>query len=396
MKQNMIYLDNAATTFPKPRCTVDAVCNFLTHAGGNPGRAGHTLSVDAARMVYDTRESVAALFGGSDPLRVILTHNATYGINMGLKGSLEPGDRVITTSMEHNAVMRPLRSLEARGVSLTIVGCGPDGTLDPGDVERALREKADLVVMTAASNVTGTIMPVHEVGLLARERGVPFMVDAAQAGGAVPLNMREDCIDILAFTGHKSLYGPTGTGGVIFGERIEADTILPLFEGGTGSRSEEEFQPFFFPDRFESGTPNGAGIAGLGAALEWLEREGKDTILRREQALAAKLTEGLASVPGITLYGAEDAGKRTGVVSFTVDNIEVSEIGEILDDEFGIMTRVGLHCAPAAHKTIGTFPSGTVRMSAGAFTTPEDIDTALQAVCSIRGGSSTGSGRSGY
>ncbi|MFP4564518.1 MAG: aminotransferase class V-fold PLP-dependent enzyme, partial [Spirochaetia bacterium] len=171
---------------------------------------------------------------------------------------------------------------------------------------------------------------------------------------------------------------------------------LFLNRGVPSMRSEEEFQPFFFPDRFESGTPNGAGIAGLGAALEWLEREGKDTILRREQALAAKLTEGLASVPGITLYGAEDAGKRTGVVSFTVDNIEVSEIGEILDDEFGIMTRVGLHCAPAAHKTIGTFPSGTVRMSAGAFTTPEDIDTALQAVCSIRGGSSTGSGRSGY
>ncbi len=379
----MIYLDNAATSFPKPQCTAEAVYDFLIRSGANPGRSGHAMSVEAARTVYETREAVNSFFGGPDPLRVVFTMNATYGINMALKGFLKAGMRVVTTSMEHNAVMRPLRSLEASGVHLEILPCGRDGTLDPGDMRRALEEKTDLVVMSAASNVTGTIMPVREVGTLARERYIPFLVDTAQAGGVVPLSMEKDHIDLLAFTGHKSLYGPPGTGGLILGNRIDEKDLRPLIEGGTGSRSEEEYQPRFLPDRFESGTANAPGLAGLNAGLKWLQSEGQSRILEREQSLAARLASGLAAIPGVLVYGPGDRAKCTGVVSFTLRGREVSEIGEILDDSFGIMTRVGLHCAPAAHKTIGAFPAGTVRMSVGAFTSQADIDTALEAVASI-------------
>lgn len=376
----MIYLDNAATSFPKPPETAAAVYDFLIRSGANPGRSGHNMSVDAARIVYETREAVNSFFGGPDPLRVVFTMNATYGINMALKGFLQAGMRVVTTSMEHNAVMRPLRSLEAAGVRLEIVPCGADGSLDPGNLELALSEKTDLVVMTAVSNVTGTIMPVREVGTLTLERGIPFLVDTAQAGGVVPLDMEKDQIDLLAFTGHKSLYGPPGTGGLILGKRIDGKDLRPLIEGGTGSRSEEEYQPAFLPDRFESGTANAPGLAGLKAGLAWLLREGLDNLRAREQVLTRRLTDGLSAIQGVRVYGPKDATKRTGVVSFTLRGREVSEIGEILDTTYGIMTRVGLHCAPAAHRTIGTFPEGTVRMAVGAFTSSQDVDAALAAV----------------
>ena len=379
----MIYLDNAATSFPKPRCTAEAVYDFLLHTGANPGRSAHRMSVDAARVVYETRETVNTFFGGPDPLRVVFTMNATYGINIALKGLLKPGDRVVTTGMEHNAVMRPLRSMESEGVTVDVVICDTNGVLDPSDVRKALEDEAALVVMSAASNVTGSIMPVREVGGIAYQKGVPLLVDSAQAGGVIPLNMEDDCIDLLAFTGHKSLYGPPGTGGLIFGNRVDEKSIRPLVEGGTGSRSEDEIQPLFLPDRFESGTPNGAGLTGLHASLTWLTENGTGEILSREQTLAARLREGLASVSEVKLYGPEDAAQRTGVLSFTIDGLEVSEIGERLDEDFGIMTRVGLHCAPAAHRTIGTFPEGTVRVSVGAFTTERDVDSAVDAVRSI-------------
>jgi len=379
----MIYLDNGATSFPKPRCTAEAVYNFLLHTGANPGRSAHGMSVDAARIVYETRELVNSFFGGPDPLRVVFTMNATYAINMALKGLVKPGDRVITTSMEHNAVMRPLRSLESEGVLLTVVPCEKDGVLDPTDIRKALKDSAELVVMSAASNVTGTIMPVREVGKFAREKGVPFLVDTAQAGGLVPLNMDEDFIDLLAFTGHKSLYGPPGTGGLIIGTGVGEKDIRPLIEGGTGSRSENEIQPAFLPDRLESGTPNAAGLAGLRASLNWLMEKGPDGVLQREQDLTERLRQEITAVSGLRLYGPEDARQRTGVLSFTIDGIEVSEIGERLDADFGILTRVGLHCAPAAHRTIGTFPEGTVRMAVGAFTRDEEIDAAADAVRTI-------------
>lgn len=381
----MIYLDNAATSFPKPACTAETVYNFLLHTGANPGRSAHGMSIDAARIVYECREALNDFFGGPDPLRVVFSMNATYGINMAMKGLLKPGDRVITTGMEHNAVMRPLRSLEAGGVTVDLLPCGQDGVLDPADVRKALDRDAALLVMSAASNVTGTIMPVREVGESAREKGVPFLVDAAQAGGVVPLNMEDDCIDLLAFTGHKSLYGPPGTGGLIFGAGVDEKDFRPLIEGGTGSRSEDEIQPSFLPDRFESGTQNAAGLAGLRTSLNWLIEKDPGEVLRLEQNLAERLRQGLASVPGVQLYGPQDARQRTGVVSFTIDGMEVSEIGEKLDEDFGILTRVGLHCAPAAHRSIGTFPEGTVRMSVGAFTSLSDIDAATAAVRSLAG-----------
>jgi cysteine desulfurase family protein len=376
----MIYLDNAATSFPKPLCTAEEVYEFLTHTGANPGRSGHELSVSAARIMYETREAVADFFGAQDPLRVVFTHNATYSINMALKGMLRPGCRVVTTGMEHNAVMRPLRSLEQKGVTVSVVPCAADGSLDLEDIREALEQKTDMVVMSAASNVTGTIMPVREVGKLTRERRIPYLVDTAQAGGVVPLSMEADCIDLLAFTGHKALYGPPGTGGLILGEQIDETAITPLIEGGTGSRSEDEYQPVFLPDRFESGTSNAAGLAGLRAALGWIAEQGIEHILEHEQSLAMKLIKGLSDIPGLSVYGPQNIRDRTGVVSFTLADREVSQIGELLDSDYGIMTRVGLHCAPAAHKTIGTFPSGSIRMSVGAFTTAEEIDSALSAV----------------
>lgn len=379
----MIYLDNAATSFPKPRCTAEAVYNFLLHTGANPGRSAHGMSVDAARIVYEAREAVNTFFGGPDPLRVVFTMNATYGINMAVKGILKPGDRVITTGMEHNAVMRPLRSLEVEGVSVIVVPCDREGRLDPEDVGKALEDKAALVVLSAASNVTGTIMPIRKVGRLTRERGVPLLVDTAQAGGVVPLDMEADYIDLLAFTGHKSLYGPPGTGGLIFGGEVDEKHIRPLIEGGTGSRSEDEIQPAFLPDRFESGTRNAAGLAGLRASLNWLSEQDPEEILNREQNLSERLRTGLSSVPGVRLYGPADPKQRTGVLSFILNGMEVSDIGERLDADFGILTRVGLHCAPAAHKTIGTFPHGTVRMAVGAFTAENDVDTAVEALRSI-------------
>ena len=379
----MIYLDNAATSFPKPPGTVRAVYDFLVNTGANPGRSGHEMSISAARIVYETRDLINTFFNGPDPLRVVFTHNATYALNMALKGMLSPGCRVVTTSIEHNAVMRPLRSLEKKGVMVKTVLCRHDGTLEPADIEKALTQKTDMIVMSAASNVTGAVMPVREVGKIAHNRCIPFLVDAAQAGGAVEIDMEFDYIDMLAFTGHKSLYGPPGTGGIIFGKDIDVSKIDPLIEGGTGSNSDTEYQPSVMPDRFESGTPNAAGIAGLKAGVEWVIEKGRENILKREQHLASILIEGLSSIRGVTVYGPSDINERTGVVSFTMDGIEVSDIGGILDTEYGIMTRVGLHCAPSAHKTTDTFPSGTVRMSIGAFTEEPEIDKAVAAVRAI-------------
>ncbi|MDX9801186.1 MAG: aminotransferase class V-fold PLP-dependent enzyme [Spirochaetia bacterium] len=381
----MIYLDNAATSFPKPLSTAQAVYDFLVNTGANPGRSGHEMSISAARIVYETRDLINSFFNGPDPLRVVFTHNATYAINMALKGMLSPGSRVVTTSAEHNAVMRPIRSLEKKGIIVKTVPCRHDGTLDTADVEKALSQKTDLIVMSAASNVTGALMPVREIGNIARKRGIPFLVDTAQAGGAAELDMKSDYIDMLAFTGHKSLYGPPGTGGIIFGKNVDVSLIDPLIEGGTGSRSDSEYQPSVMPDRFESGTPNAAGLAGLKAGVEWITEKGRDNILQKERQLASILIDGLSRIRGVTVYGPSDIKKRTGVVSFTIEGIEVSDIGRILGDEYGIMTRVGLHCAPSAHKTIKTFPSGTVRISIGAFTDENEIVSAVSSVKKIAG-----------
>jgi len=376
----MIYLDHAATSWPKPLEVVRAMTDFLQLAGGNPGRSGHRLSVAAGRIVYEAREAVAALIGAPDPMRIVFTSNATHAINLALHGLIEPGGRVVTTGMEHNAVMRPLRFLEKRGVDVVVTPCASDGVLDMADFERAVTPGTRLVVVNHASNVVGTLSPLAEIAAVAHAAGALLLVDAAQTAGVVPIDMRAMGIDLLAFTGHKSLQGPPGTGGLALSETVDAARLKPLVQGGTGSRSESEMQPDLLPDKFESGTPNGAGIAGLGAAVRWVTGRGVEAIRRHEVALTRRLLESLSEIPGVTVYGPTDADRRVAIVSFRVAGRRVSEIGQRLDEEFDVLCRVGLHCAPAAHKTLGTFPEGTVRFAPGPLTTPEEIDAALNAV----------------
>jgi cysteine desulfurase family protein len=377
--EKIIYMDNAATSWPKPEETITAMVEYAQSVGANPGRSGHRLSVDAGRVILDTRESVAQIFGVRNLLRVVFTKNATEALNIAIRGLLKPGDHVITSGMEHNSVMRPLRTMERRGVELSIVPCSSAGELDPDDVKRLIRKNTRAIYLTHASNVTGTLMPISEVGKIARDRGVLFCVDAAQTAGVIPIDVEAMSIDILAFTGHKSLFGPQGTGGLYLADGLEKK-IDPIMTGGTGSRSESEEQPEFLPDRYESGTPNTIGIAGLGAGIRFIGSVGIETIRKKEMSLAAMLMEGLRSMPEVTLYGCGDAARQTAVISFTISGMGPAEVAMILDEEFSIMSRPGLQCAPAAHRTIGTFSAGTVRLSPGYFLEESDIRTALSAV----------------
>jgi cysteine desulfurase family protein len=379
----MIYLDNAATSWPKPPEVLKAMTDALERSGGNPGRSGHRLSIAAARVIYDTREEIAQFFGIGDPLRVIFTGNATHAINLVLRGMLKPGDHVVTSSMEHNAVMRPLRSLERQGVHLNIVPCASDGSLDVRDLEEAINSTTRLVVLTHASNVIGTILPVAEIASIAHQAGALLLADAAQTAGTIPINMLEMGIDLLAFTGHKELQGPPGIGGLVIADKVDVSQIEPLIRGGTGSRSDSEEQPVDLPDKFEGGTANVAGIAGLGAGLKWITDRGIDEIRHHLKKLNQTLIEGLSDIQKIKVYGTLDTERSVAVISFTVDGMRVSEIGLRLDEEFGVLSRVGLQCAPAAHKTIGSFPEGTVRLAPGVFTTMDDIQEAIQAIVRV-------------
>lgn len=379
----MIYLDNAATSWPKPASVTAAMTDFLERAGGNPGRSGHRLSIAAGRIVYDTRERLAEFFGLRDPLRVIFTLNATHALNLALQGLLQPGERVVTGGMEHNAVMRPLRALEKRGIQVEVVPAEKDGTLSLSAFAAALETKTRLVVVNHASNVCGTIAPVQEIAALAHAAGALVLVDAAQTAGAFPIHLPSLGADLLAFTGHKGLHGPPGTGGLLLSDDFDPAQLNPLVRGGTGSRSEHETQPDDLPDRYESGTPNGVGLAGLGAGLAWIQERGLDALRAYELTLSARLRAGLAEIPGVTVYGPQNPEQATAVISFTMQGKRVSEIGCRLDDEDEILCRVGLHCAPAAHRSLGTFPEGTVRLAPGPTTTLQDIETVLGAVRKI-------------
>lgn len=376
---DITYLDNAASSWPKPECVIRSVERVLRDAAANPGRSGHRLSIAAARVIADARSETAGLFGIDDPLRIVFTRNATEALNIVIAGMLSPGDHVVTSGMEHNSIMRPLRAKEKEGVDLSVVTCSLTGELDPKEVRKALRKDTRLVVMNGASNVSGTIMPVSEVGRIAHEHGIPLCVDAAQAAGCLPIDVSEMNIDLLAFTGHKALYGPQGTGGLYVAPGLE-ERIPPLMMGGTGSASEHEEQPLFMPDKFEAGTPNTAGIAGLLAGVRFVMEKGVDVIRAREMELAARLMEGLSAIPGVRVYGPAEPGKRIALVPFTIHGMETSEVALRLDEEYGIMVRSGLHCAPSAHRTIGTLPGGVVRASLGIFNTDEDIRNILHAV----------------
>jgi cysteine desulfurase family protein len=376
----LVYLDNAATSWPKPDVVETAMVRYLREIGASPGRSAHRLSNAAEGIRLDAREAVAELVGVRDPLRVVFTGNATAALNLVLFGLLNPGGHVVTTGIEHNAVMRPLRALESRGVRVTVVPCAADGSLGAAAVDAALRPDTVLVVANHASNVCGTVLPVREIAAVAHARGIPLLVDAAQTAGVWPIDLAADRIDLLAFTGHKGLLGPPGVGGLVISDAFDAERLPPRVHGGTGSRSEHEVQPGFLPDKYEAGTPNAVGLAGLAAGARFVLERTVAKVRQHEQALTARLLDGLAGVPGVTVHGSQNPARQTAVVSFTVCGRSTSDVAAQLDERYGVLCRPGLHCAPQAHRTLGTLPGGTVRFSPGLFTTPAEIDQALAAV----------------
>ncbi len=379
----MIYLDNAATTFPKPEVVYKTMDTFYRTLGANPGRSGHKMAVAAEREIEDTRIAAARLFGVKNPNRFVFAFNATDAINMGIKGLLKQGDHAITTYLEHNAVSRALHGLEKRGIiSVTKVKNSREGLIDLDDVRDAITPKTRLIVMTHAPNVLGTIQPIREIGRMARERNVIFMIDAAQTAGVCEIDVDEQYVDMLAFTGHKGTLGPTGTGGLYVGERL---ALEPWREGGTGFEPASLSQPEEMPYKLESGTPNTVGIAGLRAGIEFVLAKGIGAIRTHEQALTHKLMRALQDDRRFVLYGTMDASKKVGILSLNVKGYKPSEVGAILDQSFGIAVRPGLHCAPFAHQALGTFPDGTVRVSPGYFNTEDDINQIIEALKKIAG-----------
>jgi cysteine desulfurase family protein len=376
----MIYLDNAATSFPKPESVYAAMDDCARHRAGNPGRSGHKLALAAQAVLDDGRRQLAALFNAPDPNRMIFTLNCTDAINIALKGLLKAGDAVITSGMEHNAVARPLHRLAQEGVTVTFVACDGQGLLDPDEVAAAITPKTRLIVINHASNVTGGVQPVAALAEIAQAHGLLFMLDAAQTAGYLPLDMQTLPVDLLAFPGHKGLLGPMGTGGLYVGERAE---VRSFREGGSGVASEAPEQPLQFPHRLEAGTNNVVGVAGLAAGVQFVRQTGVEVISGHERALAERLWRGLEELPGVRLYGPAKASDRVGIVSFTLEGWEPTDVAAVLDSSFDIAVRPGLHCAPLAHRTLGTFPHGTIRFSCGWFNTTEDIDAALKAVGEI-------------
>ena len=398
-----IYLDNAATSFPKPPQVTEAMIHYMNEVGANPGRSGHQLSIEASRIVQHTRERLAALFNITDPKRIAFTMNITESLNTVIYGFLNAGDHVIISAMEHNSVLRPLKDLEARDViTLTVAPCDGKGFLDIDALPSLIKKQTALMVLNHASNVCGTIQDVKAVKNALGD--IPLLLDTAQTAGCYPIDVTADGIDFLAFTGHKALLGPQGTGGLYIREGLN---LRPLKRGGTGSISEKFEQPDFLPDALESGTQNNVGIAGLGAGVDFILKEGVTNIRAHEKGLTAALLKLLHPVPGVTIYGPLDAERQTATVSITFDSIlptgsdhelggcgsinlvwmeegiPLEAAGDRLDNEYDIFVRVGLHCAPLAHKTLGTFPEGTVRISIGFFNTLQDMQFTATAIRKI-------------
>ena len=371
-----IYFDNAATSHPKPECVIRAVQRAMTETNANPGRSGHRAAIEAGRVVLLARERLAKLLGAADPMRVVHCFNCTDALNLAIKGSLRVGDHVVATQLEHNSVLRVLAALAARGrIALTLVAPRPDGFVDPGDIRGACTGKTALIVCTHASNVTGAIQPVAAIGRLAREEGIPFLIDGAQALGAMPVDVRALNCDLYAFPGHKSLLGPQGTGGLYIAPGI---SLEPLRQGGTGTSSESLAQPEELPERYESGTLNLPGIAGLAASCEWVEAR-LTQIMMRERELTQALYEGLAAMPKVTLYSPAQESARAGIVSFNLSDLTSAQVADALARR-DIAVRGGLHCAPGAHRTLGTLNRGAVRASLGHANTFDEVEAFLRAV----------------
>jgi cysteine desulfurase family protein len=374
----MLYLDNAATSFPKPEVVYRELQDYLRRNGANPGRGGHQWAVRVEKTLDDTRSLLARFFGMDDYRRVIFTLNGTDSLNMAIKGVVRPGDHVVTSLLEHNSVSRPLKQLESDGIiSLTQLPFSQEGFIDPDDFRRALTSRTRLVVLLHASNVLGTLQPVAEVGGICRRHEALFLVDAAQTAGILPIDMQDMQIDLLAFPGHKALFGPPGIGVLLVGQRVQP---VPWREGGTGFDSEDPVQPRQLPYLLEGGTPNTLGVAALRAGLGFVTGEGLDRIRGHEQRLLTRLIESLRDNPKIRLYGSLDLSRRVGSLALNREGYTASEVGMILDNAFEIAVRPGLHCAPYLHRELGTAPEGAIRISPGYFNTEEDIERCLSAL----------------
>lgn len=384
-----IYLDNASTTFPKPQAVADAVYQYITHAGTNISRG--TCATNTEDLVFATRELLCRFFGGEDSKNVVFTKNITESLNIIIKGLLHSGDHVLVTAMEHNAVMRPLQQIGAEltldnapadAITFSRIPCNEEGALCLDTLPQLVRPNTKAIIMTHASNVCGTVQPLAQLGSFCHEHGLQFIVDSAQTAGVLPINMQTLHIDALAFTGHKGLLAPQGIGGFVLRESI-IDEITPLIVGGTGSLSHTEHTPHFMPDKFEAGTLNLPGIAGLHASLTWLQQQGIGKILTHELTLTQQFLDGLQQLEAqklLHIVGKRDCSERVGVVSVSTGKMDIAELAFILADKYAIATRVGLHCAPNAHKTLGTYPTGTLRFSFGWHNTAEEVNVALQAL----------------
>jgi len=367
----LIYLDNGATSFPKPEEVYSYMDQFYRQYGVNPGRAGYDICLEAGAIVESTRQQLTDLFNGNDPDRLCFTYNSTDSLNIIINGILRPGDHAITTTLEHNSVLRPLYHLSLEGVQVDYVSFNNAGFIDPDDIRKRFRSNTRLVIVNHASNVIGTIQPIREIGYFCRQAGIPFAIDASQSAGKVPIDVQEQHIDLVAFTGHKSLLGPTGIGGLYVGEGIE---IRPTRVGGTGVRSAERMHPEEYPYRLEAGTLNTLGIAGLHAGVQWLQSKGMDNLHGQEMELTRMLRDQIANLPGTILYCQEDLNDHIAVLSFNLEGVEASDIGEMLNLEHHLACRTGLHCAPLLHQQLGTAKiGGAVRFSLGPFTTQDHI-----------------------
>ncbi len=374
----MIYLDNGATSWPKPPNVAGEMARFLAEDAANPGRSGHRMAVAAENMLDNVRAKLTQIIDGTDAHRMVLTMNGTDALNIAIKGVVCEGDHVITTTLEHNSVSRPLQAMADNGfITLTRLPMSEGGFIDPDAIRQALTPKTRLIACTHCSNVLSTIQPAEEIGRIAREADVLFLLDAAQSIGLVPISVRKMNVDLLAFPGHKALLGPTGTGALYVGERVDPK---PFREGGTGGDSSSPTQPHLYPYWLEGGTPNTVGVAGLGASIGFVNDFGFENALEHERTLAARITQALEDDDRFTLLGSQDASRRCGVVAFTAEGLAPAELGTILDDSFQVAVRPGLHCSPYIHEELGTFPDGAVRVSPGHFNTAEEIDVLIDAL----------------
>lgn len=378
-----IYLDNAATSYPKPSDVYNSVMNYMINIGANPGRGAASNVLIGDRTIYKCREALAEFFNFNTTENIIFTSNITMSLNILLKTTIKEGWHIITTSMEHNSVLRPLQRMKSLiNIEVDIINCGFNGVVNVNDIKDKIKSNTKIIVMSQSSNIIGSIQPLKEIGKLCRDNNIYFIIDSAQSAGCIPIDFLELNCNAIAFTGHKSLLGPQGVGGFIIDDLLNSEATSYI-EGGTGSLSESITQPDFLPDKFESGTLNAPGIAGLLSGIEFINREGINSIMEKEEYLSQEFINGLLNIYSIKLYGDTDAGKRTSAISINSSKISNSEFSFILDNEFGIVTRSGLHCAPLAHKTIGTFPQGTIRFSFGYFNDIKDVNYTLSAINSI-------------